>query len=247
VLDVPFQKPYWSLAFEVWFYAIFAVAFFGRGPLRYVGTGLLCLLLGPRIVAMMPIWLIGVGAYYLHRHWRPAVVTGVPLAMLGLCAYVALKATLAREPGFDTYAINGMWLATPLWTHFQIHMDYAVLFTLDWMLGAAFGILLIAAPVFADRLPTGGSVSAAIKYLAGMTFSLYLFQSPLMHMTAPLSPKPGAPWTDYFCYILFLLLLVAAVAYFTERQKPKLHQWMELGLDHIVDRLPNWNFGAAKT
>ena len=54
---------YWSLGFEVWYYVIFGVAAFASGRWRIVGVAALLLLVGPKIVAMFPLWLMGLIAY----------------------------------------------------------------------------------------------------------------------------------------------------------------------------------------
>jgi peptidoglycan/LPS O-acetylase OafA/YrhL len=60
--------PYWSLCYEVWYYVIFGVLFFVRPTnVAYLVALFLAALVGPRIVLLFSIWLIGVACYHLAK------------------------------------------------------------------------------------------------------------------------------------------------------------------------------------
>lgn len=54
------NPPYWSLCYEVWYYAIFALAAFLRGWLRVIAVIVGCAAAGGAILLLMPVWLFGV-------------------------------------------------------------------------------------------------------------------------------------------------------------------------------------------
>ena len=54
------NPPYWSLCYEVWFYALFAVATFMEGWKRMAWLAALALVAGPNVLLLLPVWLIGV-------------------------------------------------------------------------------------------------------------------------------------------------------------------------------------------
>lgn len=55
--------PVWSLSYEFWFYVIFGVYFLNSGLKRLILTVCACLVAGPKILLLMPPWLMGVYAY----------------------------------------------------------------------------------------------------------------------------------------------------------------------------------------
>ena len=56
--------PYWSLCYEMWYYTLFAIATFMKGTKRAVLLTVTALFLGPKIMILAPIWVLGV---VLHR------------------------------------------------------------------------------------------------------------------------------------------------------------------------------------
>jgi peptidoglycan/LPS O-acetylase OafA/YrhL len=72
--------PFWSLTYEVPYYAIFGLWFFGHATWRVASLALL-LLFGPYIAILFFLWLLGSGCYHLTRSAR---LTRVPArALLG--------------------------------------------------------------------------------------------------------------------------------------------------------------------
>lgn len=75
----------WSLAFEFWFYLIFAAAtvsvistarrMFARAAVGAVIAAACLLVFGPSLLTLVPSWLLGVALAGLHAHWK---ATGVP-------------------------------------------------------------------------------------------------------------------------------------------------------------------------
>ena len=61
--------PFWSLDYEVWYYVIFAVGVFLHGRYRIAALGAAALLAGPKILVLLPVWLMGVAAW----RWRASV------------------------------------------------------------------------------------------------------------------------------------------------------------------------------
>lgn len=57
--EIGSNLPYWSLGYEIWYYAIFGMAAFATGRWRIAGAAALLLIAGPGIAAMFPLWLMG--------------------------------------------------------------------------------------------------------------------------------------------------------------------------------------------
>ena len=64
--------PYWSLAYEVWYYALFAASFYAHGRRRMLLLVVGVFFVGPRIMLLAPCWIAGVALYNLGiRDERP--------------------------------------------------------------------------------------------------------------------------------------------------------------------------------
>lgn len=59
----PFSNgPYWSLGYEFWYYMLYAsVAYSARSWKACIFTGMLCAFIGPKILLLFPVWLMGGG------------------------------------------------------------------------------------------------------------------------------------------------------------------------------------------
>ncbi|MFQ3189263.1 MAG: peptidoglycan/LPS O-acetylase OafA/YrhL [Paraglaciecola sp.] len=61
---IPFSNgPFWSLGYEFWYYVIFAIVFYIKTPIKYLLLLVICLFVGPKILLLLPIWLMGVMVY----------------------------------------------------------------------------------------------------------------------------------------------------------------------------------------
>lgn len=185
--------PFWSLGYEFWYYLIFGTAMFARGRARHVLPVLLCLGAGPRIVAHFPLWLLGVLAYRLDRNWQPAarrrllLLVGCGAALLAILTFGNPLAPL-RHGLAAAYPDNRIYLAG-----LPIFLGDIPKLPEDLLVGALMGLLITSVRAGAGALARWPRSVAAIRYLAGSTFTLYLFHVPLLYFfTATLAPKPGS-------------------------------------------------------
>src|SRR6185312_16364605 len=79
--------PYWSLNFEVWYYVLFGLAMFA--PRRWAPwlVAAACLIAGPIILLMFPLWLIGVAAQRLSSARPPTPAVGAALCFGSLALW----------------------------------------------------------------------------------------------------------------------------------------------------------------
>jgi peptidoglycan/LPS O-acetylase OafA/YrhL len=205
-LNVPqgSNLPYWSLGYEVWYYAIFGLFMFTRRGLLW--SGLAMAAAGPPILVLYPVWLLGVGAYrVVQRQWRIGVPGGLLLWAGSLAGWVAYEAW-ARPQGWLAY-VPPDWLRRP-----ELVQDYVVgtLFALNVVGFAA------AAPLFAVPLTR---IAPAVRWGAGLTFTLYLAHLPIAQVLMAVSAWPLASWPNRILVIGGTLTGVAALASVTERRK----------------------------
>ncbi len=170
----PSNGPLWSLGYEFWFYVLFGCAVFVRGCwTRIASLMIVSLITGPKILLLLPVWLLGVAAWRV-REWGRLSPWLARAGCLGSGLAAWWIATYARGiPGGES-------AVAPLY--------YAGQFVSDWALGLA-----IALHVFffnrafnVERVP--GWMDRSIRLSAGMTFSLYAYHFPLLMFCAAVVP-----------------------------------------------------------
>ena len=197
--------PFWSLAYEVWYYVTFGVLAFGRGRLRFPVAALLLTLAGPWIALMFPIWLLGVGTYRLASRRRIDRAAGWSLAAGGLILVVALEVWATwkglRHPPLPIYFHRR-----------EICLDYLI------GLGIAAHLLGMhaVAPSLAALLRP---VARPVNWAAGATFTLYLFHFPVAQCLASLSPWRLGSVQATAMILVGTLGVVLVAAELTERRK----------------------------
>jgi peptidoglycan/LPS O-acetylase OafA/YrhL len=179
--------PYRSLCYEVWYYVLFGVVFFSRGFLRCAGGAILLLVMGPRIVLLLPLWLLGVGLYFVikggfsvrHRLAPAAFVTSV-----ALLAWVVDRGTpvdrLTRwiEASLrDGYLVVGGQ---------RIFIGGDANFLSDWVLGLVFGLTVLLSSGLRGAALSTSWWAAAVRTASSYTFSTYLYHAPVLFFVHPL-------------------------------------------------------------
>ena len=197
--------PYWSLGFEVWYYVAFGVAFFGRRPWNFIGAALVMLAIGPRVAALFLLWLLGFACYRLGR--QPAD----PRLGWTLCVGALVAFVLYEQDAHRYGEIYAAFSFSPERLH-----DYAQ----DYIVGGLFALHLfgfrIVSGIFAPLL---GRLEKPIRWIAGATFSLYLFHVPLIETAVALSPWPASAWPTRGMVFIGVPLIVLVLAEVTERRK----------------------------
>jgi peptidoglycan/LPS O-acetylase OafA/YrhL len=195
-LDPGSLLPYWSLGYEVWYYMIFAAFWFCRGYPRYFLTVLFSIIAGPKILALFPIWLIGFATYHMARNLTiPRRLSALILALTGMIVVAAF-----------------LWVAhTGKFPSDSRLVSYGV--------GLVFAISILAVEGLGNSAALLLPVAKPVRWLAGMTFSLYLFHLPVAQFLATIIPwGPQAPLTRV-TIVAGTLLAVCLLAQLTERKK----------------------------
>ena len=217
------NPPYWSLVYEVWYYALFAAAFFLTGARRVIWIAVLAALAGPRVLLLLPVWLLGVGlARYGH----------------GLVANTRQAWMLAALAGGLFWIAGGThFLWTPLAAH-ALGLDPSALrfsghALTDYVLGLGVALLFVALRPLAARLePVLERSRKAITGFAGFSFTLYLIHWPILSLLSAFGIGAGDSVTGFAALIGLILAFAWSVARVTEHRSPELRRWMTGALSH---------------
>jgi peptidoglycan/LPS O-acetylase OafA/YrhL len=156
----------WSLSFEFWYYLIFGLWFFnGRGWKSWALALGACVVAGPKIVLMMPIWLMGCAAYRMPRPVLAPCVRWSAVALL--LASVLLTISIVPPKPFPIG---------------QAPFFFANQFVTDWAVGLSVALALWLLP---PRSAQDGRVVSPVlvrrvRRIADLTFPIYLMHYPLL-------------------------------------------------------------------
>jgi len=213
--------PYWSLNYEVWYYVLFGILFFYKGKGSRIVFVIVCLLLGPKILLLLPVWWLGVWVYrsaYLARMSRAMAWLCLLISIAGGYWYVHLN---LGQLGWD-------YLKELLGDDVHRQLSFSRQFLSDYYLGVmlAFhfaGLRVLLAHV--ENLPR--LLEATIRYLAGATFSIYLFHQPLLWFYSAVFSGVEAGIPRYLVVVPSTLVTIFVLAIFTEQKKSVWKAWLE--------------------
>ncbi len=197
---------YWSLCYEIWYYVAFGILMFSRGWPRVALLMLLGLFVGPIISIYFLVWLVGYFAYALCRDGRLGEGWGLVCCIGGLALLI----------GAARYGVAGedatlRWFAPVLG-------DANIVHHLGVALG--FALHLIGFNAIADRLtPVFALLRRPVQWLAGATFTIYLFHLPVMVFLAAIMPLEPGSGLATMVMIGGGTLIMFGIAEFTERRK----------------------------
>lgn len=223
--------PFWSLCYEWWYYLLFAAVWFGRGRWR-IGLSLaIVLIAGPKIMVLAPIWWLGVWAYrtevaqHLSRPWAWGLLIGP------LCIYVGMRWMNAPE----VLLVLTQQVLGESFTTEALHRSQYFLWA--YAAGPLIALNFIGARTLSGSIGTGWPRgAAAIKWLAGITFPLYLFHYPAQHMLAALGWRLEAGIWQVPMVVVGSLAIVALLGPWCEKQKRPVKQFLAKGLDRWPHR-----------
>lgn len=204
----PFSMaPYWSLGYEVWYYVLFGVALFLRGPLRWVAVIGVLAVMGPRILLLLPVWLLGV---WLLRclprirlgRWAARALMGLAVACYSVFFLSGLR-DLTDEASRRLYAGFSAVLPRPFDPGSTVHV------LSDYVVALIFAVFVIGCA--RCEWDFGAAGARWIKRLAGFTFSFYLIHFTLLVFAGALGiVQPG--WAMSGAVLLAVLAVTWALA-----------------------------------
>lgn len=221
---------YWSLSYEVSYYALFGICFFCSGAKRIAGVAFIALIVGPRILAMSPVWLAGLVAYRFST-----------------------KRTLGTAAGWVVFGIS--LIAGIMWNFWSMKhgilrsganvWEHGISGALeDYSIAAIFSANLVAFHAISSSFRGWADlVHRPIRWLAGGTFTLYLFHQPLLAFAKATCGEPIVQTGWFHAAILIVpLCIVFFIAEWTERRKPiwqTLFRRIALMLSHSNSPIPD--------
>lgn len=220
-IDPPLDGAFWSLNYEVWYYAIFGAWVYLRGRARFLGALAFACVAGPKIVLMLPCWLAGV---WLYRH-RPAMPQRT--AILLFCGSIVLYLVFLQID-LPILIRTRMIVAAP---ELMQLLRGSNTFVGDYVLAAI--VVMNFAAVANVRLPRAAPLALrrASSGAASYTFSLYLYHMPLVALAQWWLRLPSTGTA------LFLVAGIVVLGRVTEHKLPMFRARLAL----LIVRTTGWN------
>ncbi|WP_426194703.1 acyltransferase family protein [Massilia sp. DWR3-1-1] len=208
----PFNPPYWSLSYEVWYYVIFGAWVFSPARWRLAVVLLSIVFAGLKIALLLPVWLLGVAAY----RYRIRLGQDTALRLFILTALFA----------FAFYWFDWSVLIRSLLQHaapaFMGSLHGSDQFLGDYILGSIVAVNFVAAASMGSYFSGLIRTQKSVRKLASFTLSSYL-----MHMPLTVLLWNGLGVHGSVAYVVLLVCGIIVVGSFTERKHRAIRHWLE--------------------
>lgn len=228
----PFSNgPFWSLGYEFWYYAIFAAACFLKRPMKFIVIGSICLLIGPKIMLLLPVWLLGVQVYYVVRKQLVSESLGWLLFTGSAVLYILFRLDGYPDAIYQ-YMVGGLGIV-----FMQDYLRWSQEFPSSYIIGMLVAMHFAGAAAIAPRF-SGilGACEKPIRYLAGYSFALYLFHYPLLQFIGAITGDFVNEALRNAIVIFGSLAAIWLMGGITEGRKEDWRRWMRQLFDFLFGK-----------
>ena len=201
------NPPFWSLNYEVWYYVVFGCAYYLRGKTRVVACILACALAGPRVLLLLPCWLLGAAIYFAPQKLGRAAGVVAVASVLVLLALSALKV--------------GARIVNPA-TGFELGQSRT--YAKDWVTAFFVAVHIYAMRHFTFRIPEWFSTAATRG--AAVTFTLYLVNYPMILIAKSVFGHASATLACTLLAVVLVCCCTWLLAMLTEAHTKRVRDWM---------------------
>lgn len=218
--------PYWSLAYEVWYYVLFAAFFFASGWKRWLWMSVIAAIIGIKILLLFPVWLVGVAIQKCHQRFTINERTAWMIWIATIFTYIVLKF-------FDPYIISYHLVGQPLERLLGRGLDGSNGFGWDYVLAIITGANIFAFRYLSVKWLAGPRVSNAIRQGASYTYSLYLYQILFIIIWKPFTYDKYPHILGVVVLCVAVLISVVILGRYTEHKKQLARTWIKFILSKL--------------
>ena len=208
---------YWSLCYEVMYYIIFGVCFFMRGWLRVAFLVVAMGLAGPKVLLLMPCWLLGMAAYIWRDRWRLHRLTAVFVAIVVPAVILILLHELGFAPAMRSIMKE--------WFHDSYdNLGFSNDFLVDYVAASLAAFHIYGVRYIGLRWSAG--LASFITASAAMSFTLYLFHSPMVILVMNVFGPQHSGFDAFLVSAVAIPLVCYGVSRVTESRRSVVRSWL---------------------
>jgi peptidoglycan/LPS O-acetylase OafA/YrhL len=216
----PFSNgPFWSLSYEFLYYVIFASYFYFQGNKRLVCVLFSCFIAGPKILLLLPVWLMGNVVYKIYNKVNLSffitfLLFFLPILFYFLYRYIGVDVLINKE-GLEFFGKE----------FYYDYIRWSRRFVSDYIVGFLFSIHLLGGLLLSKHIDLNEQIHRGVTAVSSMTFILYLIHYPLLQFYGSIIYHGQG-------IVTLTLLTVILLAPYTEGKK----MWWYLKLTNIYGR-----------
>lgn len=208
---------YWSLGYEVWYYILFAIAYYLEGVKKVLLGALVLLVVGHKLWLLLPVWLSGIWVYRLYQRYS----VKYSIARLGwFVTFVVLAAYKYFEVDLSLREIGNS-----IWPFRNLQLGSADRFLADYFVC----MLVCANFFFASNLkfPRLKKFGGLIRHAASYTFTLYLIHWMVMSLWINYYKPDPSSFLDIAALTALIALATYLIGVLTEHKKALFYAFFE--------------------
>ncbi len=225
------NTPFWSLCYEMSYYLIFSLLIFIKGRVRWWAVTVACLIIGPKILLLFPVWLMGV---YLHRTKKIKCIS----KLFGWILFISSSIILTLWEYLDITNYFSEYVKALVGIKFHTQLAFSKYFLGDWVLGVLIFLNFTAFQAIAEQFSILlNPLSRMIRYSASFTLTLYLFHQPLIQFYAALISGEKGNIVYFWQTMTATMLTIFALGHLTEHRREEIRRWLLIKLS-ILEQHP---------
>lgn len=222
--------PLWSLGYEFWYYMLFGLSLFIKGKKKYLFVFLVALLIGPKILLLLPVWLFGVRIYNFHKN---------KTLNQNLARILFLSAPILFLVSFTQYNKIDSYIYSILGDAIKSSIGFSSGFLTDYITAFFVGFQLLSMKyvnfTILKRALLGGEKT--IRFFANSSFSIYLFHFPLLLFFGAVLNHNPTSIVDIVVLFSITLTTCLLLAQVTEKKKYFYKKHITLIWNNIENRI----------
>lgn len=205
--------PFWSITYEAWYYVLFALVWFVPGRVRWWLAGALLLLIGPKLLLLLPVWASGVVLYRWRRLQDISAGCGAALVLVSVVAIVAYH-------HLGVFELISRWTVGVIGEIAFRELTFSRFAIGDYLLCFLVCMNFVGMRRIADHLaPLLLAIEKPVRTLAAYTFTLYLLHQPFFLFWGAVIRGDPSSLGYWLALTAATAASIALVGHFTENRR----------------------------
>ena len=227
--------PYWSVTYEMWYYVGFGLLSFLPGRAKWYAVAVLFLILGPKVLLLAPIWMLGVLLYRWELPKRLSITSAWLMLLTSTIGIVTFHY-------FGVTEIMTQWLREILGPDLHVELTFSKYFASDYLLGILVFMNFAAMRLLSEKMTSFFlAIEKPIRFLASFTFSLYLLHQPLFLFWAAVLRGDPSGYRYWASTTALVAASVFLISWATERKRHILRRALEHNFLRLQKYIKNKN------